>query len=87
MRNFDGLWGLELGVHAINVVLSVFVHECCALSPGEECSALAVHTAFHQRQTAAALGRGETKPKLMPVPDMKAALSDMGVAFRSRRGV
>ena len=57
----------------------------CAVA-GEECSALAVHTAFHERQAATALRRGETRPKLMPVPDMKA-LIDMGVAFRSRRGV
>ena len=83
----DGLWGLELGDRAINVAFPVFVHECCELSPGEECSALAVHTAFHQRQAATALWRGEPQPRLMPVPDMKATLSDMGVAFRSRRGV
>ena len=85
--NVDGLWGPELGDRAINVAFSVFVHECCELSPGEECSALAVHSAFHRRQAATALGRGEPQPRLMPVPDMKAALSDMGVAFRSRRGV
>ena len=87
VRNVDGLWGLELGEHAINVAFSVFVHECCALSPGEECSALAFHSAFHERQMATALKRGETKPKLMPVPDMKPALHGMGVEFRSRRGV
>ena len=87
VRNVDGLWGLELGEHAINVAFSVFVHECCALSAREECSALAVHSAFHERQMATALRRGETRPKLMPVPDMRSALIDMGVAFRSRRGV
>ena len=87
VHNVDGLWGLELGEHAINVAFSVFVHECCALSPGEECSALAVHTAFHERQMDTALKRGETRPKLMPVPDMRSALIDMDIAFRSRRGV